>query len=194
MNYEQRRRFLWLLFLAALALLVVAAAASATSLARLRLEDLAQQSTAVARLRCMGAASRWEQGEIWTETKFEVVQREKGELPGILTVRTLGGTVGHLHSRVDEAPSFRSGEEVYLFLWARDGEPFQVLGWSQGTFRISRDAQSGLEIVTQDSAAAAIFDPRARAFRREGIRNLPISIFRAKIHKALRQENQEFSN
>jgi hypothetical protein len=189
MSYVERRRFLWVLFLAGLALLA-AVAASATTLSRLKLEDLAEESTAVARMRCLGATSQWEQGEIWTETRFEVVEGEKGALPAVVTVRLLGGSVGHLHSHVDEVPAFRAGEEVYLFLWSRDGEPYQVLGWSQGTFRIARNPQSGLEMVTQDSASAAMFDPRARAFRCGGIRNLPVAIFREKLHKALRHENQ----
>jgi hypothetical protein len=188
MNYVQRRRFLWILFLGGLALLAVAA--SATTLSRLKLEDLAQESTAVARLRCLSATSQWEHGEIWTETRFEVLQREKGALPGVVTVRLLGGHVGHLRSQVNEIPVFRAGEEVYLFLWAREGEAYQVLGWSQGTFRIARNPQSGLEMVTQDSAASPIFDPQARSFRRGGIRNLPVAIFRERLHKALRQENQ----
>ena len=188
MSYTQRRRFLWILFLAGLALLAVVA--SATTMSRLKLEDLAQESTAVARLRCLGSKSQWERGEIWTETKFEVVQREKGALPGIVTVRLLGGNVAHLHSHVDEVPMFRTGEEVYLFLWGRDGDPYQVLGWSQGTFRIARNPQSSLEMVTQDSASTPVFDPQTRAFRRGGIRNLPVAIFREKLHKALRQENK----
>jgi hypothetical protein len=189
MSYLQRRRFLWILFIAALALLAVAA--SATTLSRLKLEDLAQESTAVARMRCLGATSQWEQGEIWTETRFEVLQREKGALPAVVTVRLLGGNVGHLHSHVDEVPAFRAGEEVYLFLWARDGDPYQVLGWSQGTFRIARNPQSGLEMVTQDSASSAIFDPRAQTFRRGGIRNLPVAVFRAQLHQALRGKTSE---
>ncbi|MGC2530317.1 MAG: hypothetical protein WA639_21430 [Candidatus Acidiferrum sp.] len=117
------------------------------------------------------------------------MQREKGALPGVVTVRMLGERVGHLHSHVDEVPAFRAGEEVYLFLWSRDGEPYQVMGWSQGTFRVARNPQSGMEMVTQDSASAPIFDPQTRAFRRGGIRNLPVAIFREKLHKALRQEN-----
>jgi hypothetical protein len=188
MSYVQRRRFLWILFLCALALLAVAA--SATTLSRLKLEDLVQESTAVARLRCLGASSQWDKGEIWTETRFEVLQTEKGALPGIVTVRLLGGHVGHVHSHVDEVPVFRAGEEVYLFLWTHEGEPYQVLGWSQGTFRIARNPQSGMEMVTQDSASAAIFDPQAHAFRRGGNRNLPVAIFREKLHKALRQEDK----
>ncbi|MGC2466836.1 MAG: hypothetical protein WA517_16695 [Candidatus Acidiferrum sp.] len=170
--------------------MLIAVVARATTLSRLKLDDLAQESTAVARLRCLGAKSLWDQGEIWTETKFEVIQREKGSLPGIVTVRMLGGNVGHLHSHVDEVPAFRTGEEVYLFLWGRDGERYQVMGWSQGTFRIARNPNSGLEVVTQDSASAPVFDPQTRAFRRGGIRNLPVAIFREKLHKALRQQNQ----
>jgi hypothetical protein len=91
---------------------------------------------------------------------------------------------------VEEVPVFYPGEEVYLSLWGREGEPYQVLGWSQGSFRIARNPQSGLEVVTQDSASAAIFDPQTRAFRRGGIRNLPLAIFKEKLHEALKQGNQ----
>jgi hypothetical protein len=188
MSYAQRRRFLWILFLVGLALIAITA--SATTLSRLNLEDLALESTAVARLRGLGATSFWDQGEIWTETRFAVLEREKGVLPGVITVRTLGGRVGNLNSHVDEVPAFQRGEEVYLFLWSREGEPYGVLGWSQGTFRILRDSRSGLELVSQDSAAAAIFDPRAKTFRRGGIRNLPVAIFRERLHKFLRRDAQ----
>ena|SRR5256885_8280395 len=186
MSYIQRRRFLLILFLTGLALLGLSAAmTNATTLARLRFEDLAQGATAVARLRCLGSEVRWQHGEIWTETRFEVVERNKGPLAGLITVQTIGGQHGHLHSRVDGVPVFRAGEEVYLFLWGRVGEPYGVLGWSQGTFRIARNEESGVETVTQDSAVGAIFDPRTRKFRRGGIRNLPLSIFQLKLRKAL---------
>jgi hypothetical protein len=186
MSYIERRKFLWILFLAGLALTAIAA--NATTFGRLAFDELTQQATAVARLRCLGAESRWENGEIWTETRFEVLERNKGSLPGIVTVRMMGGRAGHFHSRVEGVPAFHAGEEVYLFLWARTGEPYRVLGWSQGTFRIVRDAQSGLEMVTQDSAAEPIFDPRTREFRKGGIRNLPVAIFQLKLRRALERE------
>jgi hypothetical protein len=183
MSFVQRRRFLWILFLAGLRLLAIAA--NATTLSRLRFEELANQATAVARLRCISVESRWESGEIWTETRFETVELNKGLLPGVVSVRMLGGSVGNLHSRVEEVPAFRPGEEAYVFLWGREGEPFRVLGWSQGTFRITRDPQTGVERVRQDSAAAPVFDPRTRQFRHGGIRNLPLAIFQLKLRKAL---------
>jgi hypothetical protein len=186
MSYVQRRRFLWFLFLAGLALLAVVA--NSTTLARMRFEELVKQATAVARLRCLGAESRWENGEIWTETRFEVVEQNKGQLPKVVTVRMLGGSVGALHSRIDGVPAFRSGDEAYVFLWNREEEPFRILGWSQGTFRIAKDARTGQETVTQDSAVASIFDPQTRQFRHGGVRHLSVAIFQLKLRKALQQE------
>jgi hypothetical protein len=186
MSFVQRRRFLWILFLVGLGLLAIAA--NATTLSRLRFEELANQATAVARVRCIGVDSRWQGGEIWTETRFEVVELSKGLLPGVFTVRMLGGQIGGLHSRVEGVPTFRAGEEAYVFLWGREGEPFRVLGWSQGTFRISRDPRTGVQCVTQDSTAAPIFDPRTRQFRHGGIRNLPVAIFQLKLRKALEEK------
>lgn len=183
MSYVERQRFLWILLLAALALLAVVA--NATTLARMRFEQLARQATAVARVRCLAATSFWENGEIWTDTSFVVVEQAKGALPGVIQVRSLGGTLGHLHSRVEDVPAFHPGEEAYLFLWRRDGEPLRVLGWSQGTFRIARDAESGVETVTQNSAAAPVFDPRTHRFQHGTIRNLPVALFQLKLKKAL---------
>lgn len=183
MSYVERRRFLWILFFVALALLAVVA--NATTLARMRFEELAQQATAIARVRCLGARSFWENSEIWTDTSFEVLEQAKGSLPNVVRVRTLGGTLGNLHSRVEEVPSFRAGEEAYLFLWGREGEPLRVLGWSQGTFRIAHDSRTGVETVTKDSAAFPVFDRQTRRFVHGGIRNLPVAIFQLKLRKAL---------
>lgn len=183
MSYVERRRFLWILFLIALTLLAVAA--NATTLSRMRFEELTRQATAVARLRCLSTRSFWQDGEIWTDTQFEVVERAKGALPATVVVRTLGGIFGHLHSRVEETPVFHGGEETYLFLWGREGQPLRVLGWSQGTFRIARDTKTGAETVTQDSAAVPLFDSQARRFVHDGIRNLPLSVFQMKLRKAL---------
>jgi len=186
MSFVQRRRFLWILFLVGLGLLAVAA--NSTTLSRLRFEELVNQATAVARLRCIGVQSLWQDGEIWTETRFETVEVNKGLLPDVVTVRMLGGSVGSLHSRVEGIPAFHPGEEAYVFLWGREGKPFRALGWSQGTFRITRDPRTGVERVTQDSAAAPIFDPLARQFRHGGIRNLPVAIFQLKLRKALEEK------
>ena len=60
MSYIERRRFLWILLLVSLTLLAIVA--NATTLAHMSFEELAKQAAAVARLRCLGAKSFWENG------------------------------------------------------------------------------------------------------------------------------------
>jgi hypothetical protein len=183
MSFVQRRRFLWILFFAGLALAAVIA--GATTLKPLAFDELARQSVAVARLRCLDSRSLWLSGEIWTDTRFALLELHKGALPAVVTVRTLGGRADNLYSRVDESPAFRPAEELYLFLWTKSGQPYRILGWSQGTFRIFRDPRDGLERITQDFASSA-FDERTRQFRALGIRAMPLTAFQQKLRAALR--------
>lgn len=183
MNFVQRRRFLWVLFL--LGLVLIAVVANATTLARLTFNDLTSQATAIARVQCLRSSSYWKNGEIWTRSEFAVVEQSKGDLPPIVEVEMPGGAIGHLHARVDEVPAFHPAEEDYLFLWTSPNGTLRVLGWSQGVFRIRKDPATGLETVTQDSAAAPLFDPVSRQFRHGGIRNFPLAAFQLKLKRAL---------
>jgi hypothetical protein len=157
----------------------------ATTLARLSLDQLVAGSDAVARVRCARAESRWESGSIWTVTTVEVVETMKGDLPGEIALRLPGGRVGHLTATVDGAPKFNPGDEAVVFLKRSRAGGFTVAGWVEGTFRISRDPRTGSETVTQDSSAFAVFDTATRAFRTEGIRRMPIEMFRAQIAAAV---------
>jgi len=87
-------------------------------------------------------------------------------------------------------PAFVAGEEVYVFLWNTQGNENYLLGWTQGTFRVARDPQTGLEKVTQDSAAAPLFDVATKKFRHGGVRNLPLPIFQLKLKRALEKQNR----
>ncbi|MGB7435208.1 MAG: hypothetical protein WBR26_09305 [Candidatus Acidiferrum sp.] len=187
MSYVQRRRFLWILFL--IGMVLIAVVANATTLARLQFYQLVQHSSAIARVRCVRADTRLENREIWTDTVFEVVQRDKGFLPSPMVVRMPGGKFQHLTSHVDGVPEFRPGEEVYLFLTGHPGKQFYVVGWTQGTFRIHKDLHTGVETVTQDSADVPVYDPRAQAFTKTGIRDLRIDRFLEKLDKELYRQS-----
>jgi hypothetical protein len=177
----QRRRFSWLLIL--LGFFLISMTARATTLVRLRFPDLVHYASAIARVRCVGADIRVENGEIFTDTRFHVLETEKGRLPAQIVVRQPGGTYQHLHSHVEGSPEFRTGEELYLFLWGHPGRQFYVLGWSQGTFRLHRDALSGKETVTQDSAEIPVFDPEAKAFTKMGVKNLRLDVFQERVRR-----------
>jgi hypothetical protein len=165
-------------------ILFIAAAGRPTTLARMSLDQLAA-ADAVARVRCVGAESHWEAGGIWTRTTFDVLETLKGSLPGRVVVRLPGGRVGHLTATVDATPKFAAGEEAYIFLERRQGGDFSPAAWIEGTFHIGRDQRTGLETVTQDSYAFAVFDTAARRFYAEGIRRMPLEQFRARVAVAI---------
>jgi hypothetical protein len=187
MSYVQRRRFLWVLFLIGIALIAIVA--NATTLARLQFYQLVQHSSAIARVRCVRADTRLENGEIWTDTVFEVVQHDKGFLPQEIVVRMPGGKFQHLYSHVDGVPEFRPGEEVFLFLTGRPGRQFYIVGWTQGTFRIRKDMRTGMEAVTQDSADVPVFDPRTKDFTKTGVKDLRIDRFLEKLNKEIYRQS-----
>lgn len=162
---------------------------SATTFARLKFEDLAEKSNAVARVRSGNSWSYWRSGEIWTSTELEILERSKGTLPTSIRLEMPGGQVGRIKSIVDGVPHFRAGEEAYLFLWVSNGT-YQVMGWTQGTFRIERDEKTGMQFVTQDSSSTAIFDPSQRQFAKEGLSHLPLLKFQARLRKALTRSQQ----
>jgi hypothetical protein len=66
-----------------------------------------------------------------------------------------------------------------------------VIAWAQGTFRIRKNAQTGQDLVTQDSSALAVFDTTTRQFRSAGIRNLPLDQFRQQLSSALAAQPRE---
>jgi len=179
---KSRIRFFILLILASLPF---AAAIHATTLARLSLDQLATAADAVARVRCVSAVSEWGNGSIWTVTTFDVVETMKGNLPAQVTVRLPGGRVGHLTAMVDGTPKFTPGGSVILFLERSQVGGFSVAGWVEGTFRIARDPRTGRETVTQDSSAFEVFDPATRSFLTEGVRQMPVEEFRARVAQAI---------
>ena len=188
MSCLMRRKMLWSLFAIGLGLLAVVA--NATTLSRMSFDELARQATAIVRARCLDSASVWRNGEIWTEMEFEVASVSKGTAPGILRIALPGGKVAHIQSHIDGMPAFRAGDDAYLFLWDAPGRGTYILGWTQGTFRISRDSETGLERVTQDSAAMPLFDPATKQFRHGGVRQMPLPVFQLKLKRALEKLNR----
>ena len=171
--------------------LFILPAIRATTLAQLSLEQLTAAADGVARVRCAGVESRWENGAIWTVTTLDVMEPMKGDLPSQVTVRLPGGKVGPFTAAVDGTPKFRSGEEAIIFLERMRAGGYSVAGWVEGTFRIAFDAKSNREIVTQDSSNFAVFDAATRTFRTEGIRKMPIELFRARVTAAITRAQEK---
>lgn len=183
------KKRMYLTFAACIAVTVysiaVPAIASATALERMSLERMSQITKTIARVRCVSNKTIRESGEIWTVTTFDVQQTWRGSLPAQITARLLGGSLGGITSTVSGVPRFAAGEEAILFLERTPQGDFTVVSWEQGTFRIHRNASTGEESVTQDTASFATFDPRAHRMGLAGISRMGVSAFRAEVEKAI---------
>jgi hypothetical protein len=180
-----RRRIVFVFLAAAL---IPAKDGRATTLARMSVEQMTAAASAVVKVRCLENAARWEGGEIWTITAFEVLEVWKGNAPPQISVRLMGGRVGHLVSTVPGVPQFRPGETAVLFLEPAHAGGLTVTSWAQGTFRIERDRRTGEERATEDTAAWAVYDPATRQFRASGLRHVPLETLRERVAAALEKE------
>jgi hypothetical protein len=157
----------------------------ASTIESMSLARLAQTAPLIVRAKCAGNVARWDAGEIWTFTALEVEDSWKGAASARLSIRMLGGSVGNITSTVSGVPRFRTGEDVIVFLEPTKLGDFSIESWAQGTFRIHRDARTGRDLVTQDTASVATFDPRMRAFDATGMRGVTVDSFRAQVEAAL---------
>lgn len=165
---------------------LLAPLARSTMLAQLSLRQLTASADSVVRVQCLSNKSLWREGEIWTVTSFRVLENWKGDSPQEIQVWMIGGSTGQITSYVPGAPRFMPGEEAVLFLEpARDGF-LSITAWGEGTFRIRRDAHTGEDVVTQDTALTSDFDPASHAFRAAGIRELPLAQFKSRVLAAER--------
>ena len=172
--------------IAFLSAVAIHGSADATTLARMSLEKMARSAPLIVRARCLGNSARWDAGEIWTFTNFNVEEIWRGSAPPEITVRLLGGRLVNLTSTVSGVPRFLPGEEVVLFLEPTARGDFSVTSWAQGILRIRREPGTSAENATQDSASVATFDPATRRFEAQGIRNFPLDALRSRIDAAWR--------
>ena len=173
----QRRTLAAICFFAAL-FFSGAGLAHATTLMRMSITKLSRAARAIVRARCVANETRWDAGEIFTFTNFEVEEIWKGSPPARIIVRLIGGHAGNLTSTVSGVPRFTPGEEVVLFLEQTSAGDYSVVSWVQGTFRIERDESTGGETITQETAAFPVFDPASHRFEAIGIRKMRAQSFR----------------
>jgi hypothetical protein len=169
------------------AAMLLAAPAAPTTLARMNFSQLTRAATVVVRAKCLGEQSLWERGEIWTLSRFEVLETFKGQAQAQFTVRLLGGRVDGIESLVAGVPHFRAGEQVVLFLDPLRRGGFSVTAWSEGTFHVDDDA-TGRPQLTQATTAQLVYDPATHKFGVAGVRRMPLAAFRRLMRKLTGQK------
>lgn len=121
------------------ALLACSLVAAATTIVPMSVEDLTHAATHVVEGQALRSWSSWnpQHSLIYTYTTFTVSQSLKGNAPGVITVKQVGGSAGGYTQHVYGVRQLQAGERALLFLRpsvAADGT-LVVVGLMQGTFR-----------------------------------------------------------
>ncbi len=183
-----RFRLLWLsLFCLAAA---VPRPARAAVLLHLSFEEMTEQSSAVFLGRCVEVRSAWsaEASTIVTHNVFEAREYYKGNLGTRVVITELGGQVGNLVAEYPGVPRFAVGEEALLFVWTGPSGTHQVIGLTQGKFRVRRDSKTGEILLRQVSSEEPMVEPAAHSHR-QPVEQLafPLSGFRSRVGLALQK-------
>jgi hypothetical protein len=131
-----------------LASALIAASLPGTTLEQLSLDQMTLQSTGVVRAKVTGSSAAYRGVNIYTHYQLEVAETWKGAPAFRLEVAVPGGVARGIRQSVAGAPVLTVGEEYVLFLWAGRSGMTQLIGLSQGVFRV-RDDGTGNPILTR---------------------------------------------
>jgi hypothetical protein len=137
--------FIWIVFL-----LVSVSDADASSVRKVTLDEMVQQSEFVFEGKVLTIEATEESPRrIYTYATFEILEIIKGEYPkSTISLRFLGGTVGNATMAVSDMQFPKVGEYGIYFVESLERlQAHPLYGWSQGHFLVERD-ETGIERVT----------------------------------------------
>lgn len=158
--------------------------ACATTLEQLTLDEMAQQSTAIVRARVIGshAGTHGSHGtDIYTYFQLQVIETWKGQ--AMTEVAVPGGVAGGIRQSISGAPELKPGQEYVLFLWTSRSGLTQVIGLSQGLFKVSEESSG--KAVTERPAASELMLNRSGHPVDDRAVTMPIQDLRAHVRRAL---------
>jgi hypothetical protein len=127
----------------------------AATLERLTIEQMAQQATSVVRGKVGEARAARFGALVYTLHRFEAQEQWKGAPIAGLEVAVPGGTYQDVTYSFGGTPELEAGEEYLLFLWTGPSGRTQIVGLSQGVFRVLRRADG--VVVTRTEAEDSQF-------------------------------------
>lgn len=152
------------LSIAALALWGGFCVAEATTLQRLTLDDMIQQSTAIVRGKVQMAQASMQGRSIYTHYTVQVVETLKGSAASQVDIVVPGGSIKGFRQIVAGSPSLLNGQEYVLFLWTSRTGLTHIIGMSQGLF-VSSNGMLSRPMITEhmiDANGAEASDPGMR--------------------------------
>ena len=125
-------------------------AAHGATLQQLSLDDMIRQSTAIVRGKAQLTYSAYRGPLIYTHYTLQVTETLKGTAAKQLEFVVPGGVSNGLRQSLAGAPTLTNGQDYVLFLWTSKSGLTQLIGLSQGLFRVTSNS-SGQPIVARSA-------------------------------------------
>jgi hypothetical protein len=110
------------------------------TLERLTLTDMVVKSTAVVRGKVLSSHAAFTGSLIYTHYRVQVTESLKGGQNGVIDLAVPGGVANGIRQAVSGAPEFQPGDDCVFFLWTGKAGITQVIGLTQGLFRVTDSA------------------------------------------------------
>jgi hypothetical protein len=139
-----------------------------TTLQQLSLSDMISKSTSIVHAKATGSYTAVRGGDIYTYYQFQVSQTLKPAgsaiqtQGGALQVAVPGGVAQGFRQTVPGAPNISIGVDYVLFLWTSASGLTQVIGLSQGLFRMTSDP-AGNAILVRPASTEPMLDANGNA-------------------------------
>ena len=168
-------------------LVALACPGRATTLEQLTLDDMIQKSTAIVRARVTGSHARIAARPTSTRTSSSRCSKPGSRRASELTeVAVPGGVANGIRQSVAGAPELKPGQEYVLFLWTSRSGLTQVIGLSQGLFKLSEEGSEGGSVaVAQRPAASELMLDRSGLPVEDRAVSMPVQDLRARVLQAL---------
>jgi hypothetical protein len=145
------------LFLSLGLMFVSLTGARASTLLQLSLNDMILQSTSIVRGKVQLAYVSQKGSVIYTHYQVQVSATFKGAPTPTLDLAVLGGVSNGVRQIFAGAPTFTNGQDYVLFLWTSKSGITQVIGLSQGLFKVV-PAPSGQSVVMRAAATEPLLN------------------------------------
>lgn len=142
--------------IALLTVLLIAGSMAATTVMKLDLPQLVQESDTIVQGRVDQIYSQWDADKkvIFTYVSINVEDPVKGEQRSVVTIKQLGGAIGAMNMSIVGMPRFVRGDDLLLFLKSNGDGTHHVVGLGQGKYTVANDVAvsnlSGVDLVDRN--------------------------------------------
>jgi hypothetical protein len=165
------------------AVLLAVSPIGATTLLKLSLDEMIQQSTSIVRAKITGSYTAPLGRDVYTYYQVQILETLKAGGTAATVVAVPGGTAKGVRQMAAGAPTLNAGQEYILFLWTSRSGMTQIIGLSQGLF-VAMQSEAGDTVLVRPAASELMLDQAGRVVADHGV-TMKLADLKTEIQKAL---------